>query len=122
MAAYVLTDWAVIQALVRAADRGVAIRVYLDGGQFGARDPKQPFLDLKMTPGVLIKTKQPGEPLMHFKAYQIDGSILRTGSANFSPSGLKHQDNDLVIDHSSETAEALRRNFDRLFLAGDALE
>jgi len=68
MAAYVLTDWAVIQALVRAADRGVAIRVYLDGGQFGARDPKQPFLDLKMTPGVLIKTKQPGEPLMHFKA------------------------------------------------------
>jgi phosphatidylserine/phosphatidylglycerophosphate/cardiolipin synthase-like enzyme len=37
MAAYVLTDWAVIQALVRAADRGVAIRIYLDGA---ARCPR----------------------------------------------------------------------------------
>jgi phosphatidylserine/phosphatidylglycerophosphate/cardiolipin synthase-like enzyme len=51
MAAYVLTDWAVIQALTRAADRGVMIRVYLDGGQFDARDLKQPFLDLRATPG-----------------------------------------------------------------------
>ena len=29
MAAYVLTDWPVMQALTRAADRGVAIRIYL---------------------------------------------------------------------------------------------
>jgi phosphatidylserine/phosphatidylglycerophosphate/cardiolipin synthase-like enzyme len=40
-----------------------------------------------MTPGVLIKTKPPGQALMHFKAYQIDGLIFRTGSANFSASG-----------------------------------
>jgi hypothetical protein len=33
MAAYVLTDWAVMQALTRAADRGVHIRIYLDGTQ-----------------------------------------------------------------------------------------
>jgi phosphatidylserine/phosphatidylglycerophosphate/cardiolipin synthase-like enzyme len=59
---------------------------------------------------------------MHFKAYQIDGRILRTGSANFSPSSLKRQDNDLVIVHSSEAAEAFSRNFDRVFLAGGALE
>jgi phosphatidylserine/phosphatidylglycerophosphate/cardiolipin synthase-like enzyme len=121
MAAYVLTDWAVIQALVRAADRGVAVRVYLDGGQFGARDLKQPFLDLKVTPGVQIKAKPPGGPLMHFKAYQIDGRVLRTGSANFSPSGLKRQDNDLVVIESHEVAEAFRRNFERVFAAGEAL-
>ena len=34
---------------------------------------------------------------MHLKAYAIDGVLLRTGSANFSPSGLKQQDNDLII-------------------------
>jgi phosphatidylserine/phosphatidylglycerophosphate/cardiolipin synthase-like enzyme len=33
MAAYVLTDWAVMQALTRAADRGVKARIYLDGKQ-----------------------------------------------------------------------------------------
>jgi phosphatidylserine/phosphatidylglycerophosphate/cardiolipin synthase-like enzyme len=37
MAAYVLTDWPVMQALTRAADRGVAIRIYLDGAQCRAR-------------------------------------------------------------------------------------
>ncbi len=29
LAAYVLTDWPVMQALTRAADRGVKVRVYL---------------------------------------------------------------------------------------------
>src|ERR1700738_4284601 len=28
---------------------------------------------------------------------QIDGRLLRTGAANFSPSGWKHQDNDLIV-------------------------
>ena len=62
MAAYVLTDWAVIQALTRAADRGVEIRIYLDGRQFRASDPGRAFLDLKMTPDVVIKTKRRGAP------------------------------------------------------------
>jgi phosphatidylserine/phosphatidylglycerophosphate/cardiolipin synthase-like enzyme len=30
-AAYVLTDWPVMQALTRAADRGIKGRIYLDG-------------------------------------------------------------------------------------------
>jgi phosphatidylserine/phosphatidylglycerophosphate/cardiolipin synthase-like enzyme len=29
LAAYVLTDWPIMQALTRAADRGVKVRVYL---------------------------------------------------------------------------------------------
>jgi phosphatidylserine/phosphatidylglycerophosphate/cardiolipin synthase-like enzyme len=39
MAAYVLTDWAVTQALTRAADRGVAIRIHLDGTRLAERKP-----------------------------------------------------------------------------------
>jgi phosphatidylserine/phosphatidylglycerophosphate/cardiolipin synthase-like enzyme len=122
MAAYVLTDFAVIQALTRAADRGVAIRVYLDDGQFGLRDPKPTFCDLNLTPGVVIKRKKSGEPLRRLKAFQIDGRVLRTGSANFSPSGLKRQDNDLVVIESIKAAEEFRRNFDRVFQTGEALQ
>jgi hypothetical protein len=33
---------------------------------------------------------------MHLKSYQMDGRLLRTGVANFSASGLKRQDNDLI--------------------------
>ena len=50
MAAYVLTDWAVMQALTRAADRGVQIRIYLDGTQFAEREPAKVFHDLAETP------------------------------------------------------------------------
>jgi phosphatidylserine/phosphatidylglycerophosphate/cardiolipin synthase-like enzyme len=39
MAAYVLTDWPVLQALTRAADRGVKVRIYLDGVQLAERSP-----------------------------------------------------------------------------------
>jgi phosphatidylserine/phosphatidylglycerophosphate/cardiolipin synthase-like enzyme len=46
MAAYVLTDWPVMQALTRAADRGVHIRIYLDGTQFAEREPVKVFNDL----------------------------------------------------------------------------
>jgi len=35
---------------------------------------------------------------MHLKSYQIDRRLLRTGAANFSASGLKRQDNDLIAN------------------------
>jgi phosphatidylserine/phosphatidylglycerophosphate/cardiolipin synthase-like enzyme len=41
---------------------------------------------------------------MHLKRYQIDGRTLRTGAANFSASGLKRQDNDLVVVESAAAA------------------
>ena len=95
MAAYVLTDWPVMQALTRAADRGVAIRIYLDGTQLAEREPAKVFNDLAETPGVEIRIKHKTRDPMHLKSYQIDGRVLRTGAANFSASGLKRQDNDL---------------------------
>jgi hypothetical protein len=38
---------------------------------------------------------------MHLKGYEIDGRLLRTGAANFSASGLKRQDNDLIVIKSA---------------------
>jgi PLD-like domain len=58
---------------------------------------------------------------MHLKSYQIDGRLLRTGAANFSASGLKRQDNDLIIIESTDAAAAFRRNFDGQFAKGETL-
>ena len=44
-AAYVLTDWPVMQALTRAADRGVKVRIYLDGTQLAEREPTNRAID-----------------------------------------------------------------------------
>jgi phosphatidylserine/phosphatidylglycerophosphate/cardiolipin synthase-like enzyme len=88
-AAYVLTDWPVMQALIRAADRGVKVRIYLDGTQSAEREPTKLFQDLSQTPGVDIRVKHNHGAPMHLKSYEIDGHLLHTGAANFSAPGLK---------------------------------
>jgi phosphatidylserine/phosphatidylglycerophosphate/cardiolipin synthase-like enzyme len=97
IAAYVLTDWPVMRALIRAAGRGVRVRIYMDGRRIGEREPTPLFRELLANPAIETRFKRPGSPLMHLKSYQIDGRWLRTGAANFSASGLKRQDNDLLV-------------------------
>jgi phosphatidylserine/phosphatidylglycerophosphate/cardiolipin synthase-like enzyme len=121
MATYVLTDWPVMQALTRAADRGVKVRIYLDGTQLGEREPAKVFNDLAETPGVEIRTKHKSSAPMHLKAYQIDGKFLRTGAANFSASGLKRQDNDLIVIESAGAAASFKCNFDARYASGEVL-
>jgi phosphatidylserine/phosphatidylglycerophosphate/cardiolipin synthase-like enzyme len=58
---------------------------------------------------------------MHLKSYQVDGQVLRTGAANFSASGLKRQDNDLIVIESAEAAASFRRNVDAHFATGEVL-
>jgi len=115
MAAYVLTDVAVIHALIRAAERGVAIRIVLYVPQIPAGGYVLGQLEsLRDTAGISIRYRETG-PLMHLKNYAIDGRILRTGSANFSASGLKHQDNDLIVIESADAVAGFRAQFERVW-------
>jgi hypothetical protein len=120
IAAYVLTDWPVMRALIRAAERGVKVRLYMDGRRIGEREPTPLFRELLATPEIDVRFKRAGAPLMHLKSYQVDGRWLRTGAANFSASGLKRQDNDLLIIDSQAAATAFERRFDAIFAGGDA--
>jgi len=45
-----------MQALTRAADRGVKVRIYLDGTRLAECAPTKVFRDLAETPGVEIRT------------------------------------------------------------------
>jgi phosphatidylserine/phosphatidylglycerophosphate/cardiolipin synthase-like enzyme len=118
LAAYVLTDWPVIQALARAADRGVKVRIYLDGGRWWETEGSKAFQALAETPGVEIRVKGENSALMHLKSYQIDGQVLRTGAANFSASGLKREDNDLVVIKDAQAATQFKYAFEARFATG----
>jgi phosphatidylserine/phosphatidylglycerophosphate/cardiolipin synthase-like enzyme len=118
-AAYVLTDWPIMRALIRAAQRGVKIRLYLDGRRIGERKPMPLFRELLATPQINVRFKRPKSPLIHLKSYQIDGRWLRTGAANFSASGLKRQDNDLLIIDSEAAVKAFERRFEAIFAEGE---
>lgn len=36
---------------------------------------------------------------MHLKSYSLDSRLPRSGSANLTASGLKQQDNDIIVIH-----------------------
>jgi phosphatidylserine/phosphatidylglycerophosphate/cardiolipin synthase-like enzyme len=74
--------------------------------------------DRTETPGVEITIKRKSSDLMHLKSHQIDGQLLRTGAANFSASGLKRQDNDLIVIESSGAAASFKRNFEARYATG----
>ena len=96
LASYALTDPIVIDALNGVERRGVAIRIVLDPRE------RHDFVKLgDLSDNVRIKR---GGPLMHLKAYEIDGAVLRTGSANFSTSGENAQDNDLIVIRDADAA------------------
>jgi phosphatidylserine/phosphatidylglycerophosphate/cardiolipin synthase-like enzyme len=97
IAAYVLTDVPVIDALVDAGRRGVAVRVFRDGNERQATGPVAAALDrLAAAPNVEQRFKG-SDVYMHLKSYCVDGRLLRSGAANFSASGLKRQENDLIV-------------------------
>jgi phosphatidylserine/phosphatidylglycerophosphate/cardiolipin synthase-like enzyme len=120
-AAYVLTDWPIMQALTRAANRGVKVRIYLDASQLAERDPPKVFEDLGRTRGVEIRVKRENSAVMHLKSYEVDGHVLRTGAANFSASGLKRQDNDLIVIKDAQAAAKFKHAFEVRFASDEKL-
>lgn len=115
MAAYVLTDRGVIEALERAGRRGVIVRVWRDPGMVQkVGDADVAAFIAPDEPGVTLREKAPG-PLMHLKGYCLDGALLRTGSANFSHSGLTAQDNDLVVIPSAQACAGFEAKFGKVW-------
>lgn len=98
VAMYSFTDRELAEELCHLARSGVRVRVYRDGEQYQQESERgQSTTELLLAAGVQVKVKE-SRDLMHLKSYVIDGSLLRTGSANWSPTGLKRQDNDLRYD------------------------
>ena len=58
---------------------------------------------------------------MHLKSYEIDGRILRTGAANFSASGLKREDDDLIVIKDAQALAKFKRAFEARFPSRKAI-
>lgn len=116
LAAYVLTDVAIIDNLTVAAQRGVKIRLYRDG----AEREQKPFINqaldrLAAEPNVEQRFKSDADAPMHLKSYCVDDKTLRSGAANFSASGLKRQDNDLFVLRGPRACAGFERHFERMW-------
>lgn len=141
LCAYSLTDRSLTEAIASAAARGVRVRIYLDRiqtlgelahsersrGPRDSFDPEQEPLSpadtdvlrrLAANPNVTIRVKH-SRTLMHLKSYLVDATTLRSGSANFSPTGEKRQDNDLTFTHDRDSIQHFAVNFDRIWDRND---
>ncbi len=125
IAMYAFTDRYLAEELVELARRGVQIRLYRDREQYeeeqrnsGQRNRGTTTEMLRPQHGIQIRVKGSRE-LMHLKAYVIDGSLLRDGSANWSPSGLKRQDNNVHFTSDPAQVEAFRQAFEQMWSRTD---
>jgi phosphatidylserine/phosphatidylglycerophosphate/cardiolipin synthase-like enzyme len=116
--------------LERAAKRGDAPKpngrkrnVEYADGLFEEQEMPDPtseavIAQLAATPNVEVRIKH-SRVLMHLKSYSVDGQTLRSGSANFSASALKHQDNDLVLTHDAASVRRFELDFNQLWSRPD---
>ena len=127
VAMYSFTDRYLAQAIFEAAHRGVQIRIYRDREQF---QEEQRNADLHherslsdmfhRQPNIQIRVKNSNEHnLMHLKAYLVDGKLLRDGSANWSPSGLKRQDNNAHFTTDAAQVHAFQQAFEEMWSRQD---
>ncbi len=118
MAAYVLTEREIIDALDDVAARGVKVRIYLDSVQMSRKrnDGSMPIERLINKPNIELLTKDAKQDMMHLKAFQVDGRILRSGSANFSYAGTHRQDNDIILIENRTAVADFIKNFEEIWV------
>jgi phosphatidylserine/phosphatidylglycerophosphate/cardiolipin synthase-like enzyme len=117
---YAWTDRYLAEAVAERANHGVTVRIYRDGSQYEEEERHgrgRSAMDLlRGVRNIQIRVKPPSRrALMHLKAYNSDGALLREGSANWSPAGLKEQDNSLIFLSDREAINNFEHDFEALW-------
>jgi phosphatidylserine/phosphatidylglycerophosphate/cardiolipin synthase-like enzyme len=124
IAMYAFTDRYLAQAIVERARAGVEVRIYRDYEQYNQEQSRSSGRRESTTAlfegehNIQIRVKGSRE-LMHLKAYLVDGRELRTGSANWSPTGEKRQDNNAHFTTDSQQVKAFQNTFNEMWQRPD---
>ncbi|MBN2305263.1 MAG: hypothetical protein JXQ72_12330 [Anaerolineae bacterium] len=112
-ALFELNSQPVTDALIAAKDRGVTVRVVVDG-EFGIEKPETTVdqLELADIPVVSDGTRS-GK--MHNKFFVIDSTFVWTGSTNITHNGLYNNNNNAILIRSSRLAQNYALEFTELF-------
>ncbi len=100
---YVFTSYDIVDALERARNRGVEIRIIIERDTMGTRN-QEIYNDLAAR-GFNIRYASDAYQLTHSKFMIIDGHTVFVGSHNFSNSALQKNREASVIIRDSQTAQ-----------------
>lgn len=109
-ALYSLSLDSVRDALLRASQRGVRVRMVMESENMDRADPE--YLKVKGIP--ILGDRRDG--LMHNKFVVIDGQEVWTGSMNLTDSGAYSDNNNLIRIRSKEIAADYTKEFEEMFV------
>lgn len=113
VAIYSFTHREIAKALIDAKDRGVAVRVLMEGEQL-SRFSVHSYLKNSG-----IEVRMDGNPyLMHNKFMVIDDRIVIGGSFNYSYSADRKNNENVIVIYGSETASEFEKEFEKLWGSG----
>ena len=111
IAMYIFTDREIALPLVKAHERGVKVRLYLDKDQVDYQYSQSRFLVQKG-----IKTRiSTNNYIMHNKFAIIDNRLLLTGSYNWTFSANNRNDENLMVIDDPELIEIFQNQFINLW-------
>ena len=111
IAMYTFTDREIAQAILRAKDRGVDIKIYLDRSQVNAKYSKSRCF-VKNNIGVRISSNN---YIMHNKFAVIDNKIVITGSYNWTASAGERNDENLLVVDDKDIIKKYQTQFSNLW-------
>jgi phosphatidylserine/phosphatidylglycerophosphate/cardiolipin synthase-like enzyme len=110
VAIYSLSLNSIRDALLRAHDRGVRVRMVMESDNLDRSDPQK----LKDAGIPILGDRREG--LMHDKFAVIDNSEVWMGSMNFTDSGAYADNNNLMRIRSVKMAENYTKEFEEMFV------
>ncbi|HEY74791.1 MAG TPA: phospholipase [Thermoflexia bacterium] len=111
VAAYDLDLERVTDALIRAQERGVQVRLVTDGGNVD----EEPVTRLRQAGIPVVARPEEDRGLMHDKFVVVDGTWVWTGSWNLTENGTYRNDNNALLIASELLARDYATEFDELF-------
>jgi phosphatidylserine/phosphatidylglycerophosphate/cardiolipin synthase-like enzyme len=109
IAIYNFSEPSLANALIRAKNRGVQVRLVMESDNLPKPVPQRLL-------SANIPIKGDGlDSLMHDKFMVVDGKTLLVGSANFTDNGLNTDNNFIVQIDNPDLAEAYSQEFESMF-------
>ena len=118
IAMYIFTDREITLPLIKAQERGVKVRLYLDKDQVDYQYSQSRFL---VQNGIKTKISS-NNYIMHHKFALIDNRLLLTGSYNWTFSANKRNDENLMVIDNPKIIEIFQNQFVKLWTNKYSLE
>jgi len=111
VAVFSFTSNPLADALIRAHQRGVEVRVVIEMEQANVRGSEYERL---RSAGVAVRLDGNSD-LMHHKFMVVDGRVVVTGSYNWSAAAEDRNDENIVVIYGEEIAALYSREFERVW-------